>query len=48
MSSSQWAVKQDGGSFDQFTGATITPRAIVNEVKKTGLFFQQNQQIIFQ
>ena len=48
MSSVQWAVKQDGGLFDQFTGATITPRAIVNEVKKTGLFFQQNQQIIFQ
>ena len=48
MSTRQWAVKQDGGIFDQFTGATITPRAIVNEVKKTGLFFQQNQQIIFQ
>lgn len=25
----QWKVKQDGGSFDAFTGATITPRAIV-------------------
>ncbi|RLA24430.1 MAG: electron transport complex subunit RsxG [Gammaproteobacteria bacterium] len=48
MSSVQWAVKRDGGLFDQFTGATITPRAIVNEVKKAGLFFQQNQQIIFQ
>lgn len=48
VSSSKWAVKQDGGRFDQFTGATITPRAIVNEVKKTALFFQQNQQIIFQ
>ncbi|WP_428356963.1 electron transport complex subunit RsxG [Methyloprofundus sp.] len=48
MYSHLWAVKQDGGLFDQFTGATITPRAIVNEVKKSGLFFQQNQQIIFQ
>ena len=45
---SLWAVKRDGGLFDQFTGATITPRAIVNEVKRTGLFFQQHQQIIFQ
>ena len=27
-----WAVKKDGGQFDQFTGATITPRAIVNAV----------------
>ncbi|SFV67881.1 Electron transport complex protein RnfG [hydrothermal vent metagenome] len=25
-----WKVKKDGGSFDAFTGATITPRAIVN------------------
>lgn len=48
MHSKHWAVKRDGGSFDQFTGATITPRAIVNNAKKTGLFFQQNQQIIFQ
>lgn len=26
---SQWAVEKDGGQFDQFTGATITPRAVV-------------------
>jgi len=45
---SLWAVKRDGGLFDQFTGATITPRAIVNEVKKTALFFQQNQQTLFE
>ena len=44
---SLWAVKRDGGLFDQFTGATITPRAIVNQVKKTALFFQHNQQVIF-
>ncbi|MBW6452625.1 MAG: electron transport complex subunit RsxG, partial [Methyloprofundus sp.] len=44
----QWAVKRDGGSFDQFTGATITPRAIVNEVKNTAVFFQQQQHEIFQ
>ena len=43
----QWAVKRDGGNFDQFTGATITPRAIVNEVKATALFFQQHQYEIF-
>lgn len=28
-----WAVKKDGGEFDQFTGATITPRAVVGAVK---------------
>lgn len=35
---SQWAVKKDGGKFDQFTGATITPRAVVNGIV-TGLDF---------
>jgi electron transport complex protein RnfG len=35
---SQWAVKKDGGQFDQFTGATITPRAVVNAVKRAGLY----------
>jgi len=30
----QWAVKKDGGRFDQFTGATITPRAVVGAVYK--------------
>ena len=29
-----WAVKKDGGQFDQFTGATITPRAVVNNVRE--------------
>lgn len=28
-----WAVKKDGGDFDQFAGATITPRAVVKAVK---------------
>lgn len=30
---SKWMVKKDGGEFDQFTGATITPRAVVKQVK---------------
>ena len=28
-----WSVKRDGGVFDQFTGATITPRAVVEAVR---------------
>lgn len=28
----KWRIKKDGGKFDQFTGATITPRAVVNMV----------------
>ncbi len=39
---SKWAVKKDGGDFDQFTGATITPRAIVNAVRSTLLYAQDN------
>ncbi|MEI6894514.1 MAG: electron transport complex subunit RsxG [Colwellia sp.] len=37
-----WAVKKDGGGFDQFTGATITPRAIVNEVYKSLVLMQSD------
>lgn len=44
----QWAVKKDGGEFDQFTGATITPRAVVNATKNTLTFFNQHKTMIFQ
>lgn len=36
-----WAVKKDNGDFDQFTGATITPRAVVKAVY-TALELQQS------
>ena len=36
-----WAVKKDGGTFDSFTGATITPRAVVKQVRQTLLFFRE-------
>ena len=39
----RWKVKKDGGSFDQFTGATITPRAVVKRVKHTLTFFENNK-----
>ncbi|MCV6614334.1 MAG: electron transport complex subunit RsxG [Cellvibrionaceae bacterium] len=38
-----WAVKKDGGDFDQFTGATITPRAVVAQVKRALQSFAQMQ-----
>lgn len=44
---SQWTVKRDGGHFDQFTGATITPRAVVGAVHKALLFFKNNRDQIF-
>ncbi|QIK37824.1 electron transport complex subunit RsxG [Caldichromatium japonicum] len=37
----QWAVKRDGGAFDQFTGATITPRSVVKAVRDTLIYVQQ-------
>lgn len=43
----QWAVQKDGGVFDQFTGATITPRAVVGAVKRALEFFDQYRQAIF-
>lgn len=46
--SSEWAVKKDGGKFDQFTGATITPRGIVRAVKSGLDFFQANKEQLTQ
>lgn len=39
----RWAVKKDGGQFDQFTGATITPRAVVKGVHEGLQFFARQQ-----
>lgn len=39
----KWAVMKDGGVFDQFAGATITPRAVVKAVKGGLVFFEQNR-----
>lgn len=44
---SNWKVKKDGGQFDQFTGATITPRAVVSAVKNTAEFYKQHQANIY-
>jgi Na+-translocating ferredoxin:NAD+ oxidoreductase subunit G len=43
----RWKVKRDGGDWDQFTGATITPRSIVKAVKNTLIFFQQQGPQLF-
>ncbi len=39
----RWAVKRDGGAFDQFTGATITPRAVVRAVYRSLVYFRDHQ-----
>ena len=43
----RWAVRRDGGEFDQLTGATITRRAVVAAVRNTLLYYRQNAAMIF-
>ncbi len=43
----KWKVKKDGGVFDQFTGATITPRAVVSAVYKALDYYNYNEKKIF-
>jgi electron transport complex protein RnfG len=42
-----WKVKKDGGQFDQFTGATITPRAVVTAVYNTLRYYQLHREALF-
>lgn len=41
-----WRVKKDGGEFDAFTGATITPRTVVDAVYKALRYFAEHKQDI--
>lgn len=43
-----WAVKKDGGEFDQFTGATITPRAVVAAVQRTLEYASARRETLFE
>ncbi len=43
----KWRVKKDGGQFDQFTGATITPRAVVKAVKNTILYVTEHKKELY-
>ena len=45
--SSAWAIKRDGGAFDQLTGASVTPRAIVKAIRDTLLYFDAHREAIF-
>jgi electron transport complex protein RnfG len=42
-----WKVKRDGGYFDQLTGATITPRAVVKAVHNSLKYFSQHRDALF-
>ena len=43
----KWKVKKDGGDFDQLTGATITPRAIIRAVHRALKFVELNKLWLF-
>jgi electron transport complex protein RnfG len=45
---SRWKVKKDGGAFDQFTGATVTPRAIVESIRKVLLYYQREHRSLLE
>ena len=38
-----WQVRKDGGEFDQFTGATVTPRAVVGAVRDALTYFERHR-----
>ena len=42
-----WMIKRDGGEFDQLTGASITPRAVVKAIRETLLYFEENRDEVF-
>lgn len=43
----RWDVSKNGGDFDAFTGATITPRAVISAVKNALIYFEKNKETLF-
>ncbi|GEK48686.1 electron transport complex subunit RsxG [Halomonas pacifica] len=43
----RWAVRPDGGDFDSFTGATITPRAVVTAVRRALDYVEAEGETLF-
>jgi len=42
-----WAIRNDGGDFDQLTGASVTPRAVITAIRDTLLYFEAHRDEIF-
>ena len=42
-----WQIRNDGGDFDQLTGATVTPRAVIQAVRETLVYFAENSEQVF-
>lgn len=43
----RWKIKRDGGDFDQLSGASVTPRAVVKAVRQTLEYFDANAMTLF-
>lgn len=43
----QWQIKRDGGQFDQLSGASVTPRAVLRAVRETLVYFDDHRDEIF-
>jgi electron transport complex protein RnfG len=43
----RWLLDVDGGEFDQITGASVTPRAIIKAIRETLLYFDANRDQLF-
>lgn len=42
-----WAITSDGGQFDQLTGASVTPRAVITTIRETLIYFDANREELF-
>ncbi len=43
----RWSIRGDGGDFDQLTGASVTPRAVVKAARDTLIYFDANRETVF-
>jgi electron transport complex protein RnfG len=42
-----WAIRRDGGEFDQLTGASITPRAVIRGIRDTLTYYETHRDDVF-
>jgi electron transport complex protein RnfG len=43
----RWLIRRDGGEFDQLTGASITPRAVIKAIRDTLIYFDHHRDAVF-
>jgi len=43
----RWAIRSDGGAFDQLSGASVTPRAVIGAVRQTLVYFDAHRDELF-